>query len=330
MTGYAANLVASLQAGALLGPNEAARAVLPLAQEIALDHQRGAVRGEISSAYVAPEVVAGRPPTAATDVWSVGALLFHAMAGHRPYQHSPETPARLRRAGWLGPMVEMALAEDPAARPSMAELAAYLRSGNPAAEPEPTLPLPTPPPEPVVPRAVVPDAADRQRRTRILAIALGATVLVLAVVALLLVAGAHGGGAPEAAPTTAPPEATSSAPSTPATTATPHPTATPTRPTSATLVAFARTYVMTASRDPQAGFRFLTPAYQRRSPDYLRFWASVSDPRIISVSGDAARMTATYTYRYTLPAGHGRKTRTETVVLRLVQQGGRLRIAGAS
>lgn len=332
MTEYAVNLAASLQAGALLSPNEAARAVLPLAEALALEHEHGMVRGGVVPAYVAPEVGAGGPPTAATDVWAVGALLFHAMAGHAPYEHSPEAPARLRRAGWLGPLVEQTLAEDPAARPTMAEVASYLRSRDrDPAQPEPTVHLPAPPPPPTPTRpptrthaAVrVVDRATRERRTRILAIVLAATVVVLAVVAGVLINGS-GGGPQASAPTTSAPATTTHAPTTAAATK-----ATPRPPTAGTLEAFARTYVMAASRDPSAGIRFLTAAYRRASPDYQRFWASVSNPRILRMHADAKRMTVTYTYRYTLPGAHHRSARTETVTIEVVQQGGRLRIAGA-
>lgn len=325
MSEYAVNLAASLRAGALLGPDEAARAVLPLAEALAVEHEHGIVRGEVVPAYVAPEVSAGQEPTAATDVWSVGALLFHAMAGHAPYDRSPEAPARLRRAGWLGELVESALAEDPAARPSMAEVASGLRVRDRAtATPEPTLHLPAPPPPPTRTHAAVrPPAtpARRDRRTRILAVVLAVSVLVLAVIAATLIGSSNRRAAPvpgDAASTPA-----SSAPT--GTTTSPSATA----PTAGTLESFARTYVMTASRNPTAGFRFLTDAYRRASPDYQRFWASVSNPRILSIHADPGRMTVTYTYRYTLPGAHGRTSRTETVTLDLVQQGGTFRISGA-
>ena len=38
-----------------------------------------------SPAYLAPEVASGQPATAASDVWSLGATLFHAVAGRAPY-----------------------------------------------------------------------------------------------------------------------------------------------------------------------------------------------------------------------------------------------------
>ena len=38
-----------------------------------------------SPAYLAPEVASGSPATAASDVWSLGATLFHALTGRAPY-----------------------------------------------------------------------------------------------------------------------------------------------------------------------------------------------------------------------------------------------------
>jgi hypothetical protein len=327
VTEYAVNLAASLRAGALLGPNEAARAVLPLAETLADDHARGVVHGTLLPAYLAPELTDGGTPTAAADVWTVGALLFHAMAGHRPYDHSPETPARLRRAGWLGPVVELALSRDPAARPQMAEVASYLQAHEtPPPAPEPTLVL-TPDEPALDARPSDVRTLPPERRTRLVALVLAATVLVLALIAAALLLGSPGND-PAAAPP--PGGATSSSAVVPTTSPTAASTTPAATPTAGTLEAFARTYVMAASRDPRAGFRYLTPAYQRASPDYRRFWASVGDPRILRVSADPRRMTTTYTYRYTLPGPRHRISRTETVTLRLVRQDGALRIAGAS
>ena len=45
--------------------------------------QTGFVTG--SPAYLAPEVASGAPATAASDVWSLGGTLFHALTGRPPY-----------------------------------------------------------------------------------------------------------------------------------------------------------------------------------------------------------------------------------------------------
>lgn len=317
MSEYAGNLVASLHDGARMSPNEAARAVLPLVQTLVGEHVRGLVRGSLDPAYVAPEVSAGKPPTTATDVWSVGALLFHAIAGHPPYELSTQQPARLRRAGWLGPLVEMALASDPAERPHMAEVAEYLQARQ-ISEPEPTIP------------EVLAESAEvamgepaPQRRTAMLVLLLAALVVTLGIVAVVLVLGRS---TDRPALTSAQPQATSTGPTLSArASSSPRPRR-DARPSVHDLTAFARHYVATASSEPSAGFGMLTPAYGRQSPRYVQFWSAVDAPQILRVAARPAAMTVTYTYRYEI-AG---RSHVETVTLDLVRRRGRLLIAGAS
>ncbi len=97
-------------------------------------------------------------------------------------------------------------------------------------------------------------------------------------------------------------------------------------PTADELEAFAENYVKTASKDPDEGFRLLTPAYQNASPAYADFWGSVKGPKILSISADPEALTVTYSYRYRFDGDE----RTETVTLQLVEQGGGLLISGAS
>ena len=72
--------------------------------------QTGLVTG--SPAYLAPEVASGQQATAASDVWSLGATMYHALAGRPPYDVGEnllgalyrivhEEPPRLRRLGRL-------------------------------------------------------------------------------------------------------------------------------------------------------------------------------------------------------------------------------------
>ncbi|MCW2771511.1 MAG: hypothetical protein JWR27_2944 [Aeromicrobium sp.] len=93
--------------------------------------QTGLVTG--SPAYISPEVAMGRSATAASDVWSLGTTMFHALAGHAPYDIGDnvlggmyrivnEEPPRLAGGGALAPLVEAMMQLDPEARPTMVDI----------------------------------------------------------------------------------------------------------------------------------------------------------------------------------------------------------------
>jgi serine/threonine protein kinase len=89
-----------------------------------------------SPAYMPPELVRGGTPRPASDLWSLGAVLYTAVEGHPPFQeddlaptltavlHDPPPPARW--AGRLQPLLERLLAKDPAARPNREAVHAML------------------------------------------------------------------------------------------------------------------------------------------------------------------------------------------------------------
>jgi serine/threonine protein kinase len=95
-----------------------------------------------SPAYTAPELVLGGPPRPASDLWSLGTVLFAAVQGRPPFLHEglvptltavlndPLPPAS--RAGRLRPLVEQLLIKDPAARPSSAAIRSMLVEAYPA------------------------------------------------------------------------------------------------------------------------------------------------------------------------------------------------------
>ncbi|HEY0952797.1 serine/threonine-protein kinase, partial [Nocardioides sp.] len=120
--------------------------------------QTGLVTG--SPAYLSPEVASGEQATDASDVWSLGATLFHALAGHPPYEVGDnvlgalyrivhEEPPRLPDAGWLSPLLLATMSRDPRDRWSMARVRDVLAAGSsaplPAGAPgEPPAPDPAP------------------------------------------------------------------------------------------------------------------------------------------------------------------------------------------
>ena len=94
--------------------------------------------------YVAPEVVAGGPPTPAGDVYALGVVCWEALVGERPFR-GPTAAATLRAAargtrprldearphldrGLVG-LIESALALRPEDRPGAQEMAGVLRAG---------------------------------------------------------------------------------------------------------------------------------------------------------------------------------------------------------
>ena len=316
--------------------------------------QTGLVTG--SPAYLSPEVASGRSATPASDVWSFGATMYHALAGRPPYEIGDnvmgamyrivhEEPPRLRDAGWLAPLLEMTMTRDPDQRPSMAEVRDYLRAPvdvSPtqvlpvAAPPAPadTAPL-APPARPAPEPAPRPAHAARERRSDrkvgLLAAVGGGLVAVLALIGIVLLLGNDDEG-PSVADDRARPGASASegstAPSSPTEGTT---TTTPVQPpTEQELVDYAESYVRTASTDPSAAFQQLTASYQDRSPGYEDFWGSVSGPKILDISADPANMQVTYTYRYQLHEGRGTTTRVERVTLSLVQKGDQILIANAT
>jgi serine/threonine protein kinase len=113
-------------------------------------------------AYVAPELVAGRPPGPEVDVYALGVTGYEVLTGERPFSAS-NTPALLRAhletpparpPGLPDPVWHLlrdCLAKDPADRPAAARLAAgfealYGHAGAlPGDAPPPVPPVPPPP-----------------------------------------------------------------------------------------------------------------------------------------------------------------------------------------
>lgn len=324
MSEYDARLTDRVRTRGVLRPDDAARLLLPLADSLAGVHAVGASHGAVGPdavlidtsgratlldrsravpdpAYGTPDGSgAGRGQAAADDVRAFGGVLHFATTGHAPDERDPGS----RESGWLGPVIELALHPDPWQRPTMVEVADYLR-----------------------PRGIEQVLAGRRPSPAVLTAIGGVVVIALALAGAVLLVG--GGSHEEPAPAA---NATSSAP---VVTATPDPdgseeptaTASAQPRTAAELEAFARTYVATASSDPSAGYALLTRDYQQVSPRYEEVWRAIEDPVMLEVRPDPATLSVSYVYRYRL-AGNGR--RTEEVTLRLVERGDDLLIAGAS
>lgn len=105
----------------------------------------------VPAAFMAPEVAAGRPASAAADVYSLAVLLLHTATGRLPFGDGPP-PVLAYRAlhdrpelpglpGELGEVVAAALAASPTDRPTAAELCRTLLPGGQDAERTPD-PLP--------------------------------------------------------------------------------------------------------------------------------------------------------------------------------------------
>ena len=317
--------------------------------------QTGLVTG--SPAYLAPEVASGHQATPASDVWSLGATLFHALAGHAPYEVTAnvlgalyrivnEPPPRLDAPGEMAPVLLATMAHDPRQRWSMEDIVRFLdqsdaMAGQPAiptpGPPQMTqqmsVPIPaqvpapappatsTPPPPPVL--APTPGSrrnSPSRRELLPLLVTLLVAVLVVAVVAL----------ARQSDPQTAlgadSPGSTSDASNNPGTGASTEPTESiPAAPTEGELRSFLDAYLQTASSDPVAGFKQLTLAFQRESPRYAQFWGGVSNPRLLTFSANPEALTISYAYRY---QQRGSGSRTDDESLQLVRSGSGFLIDG--
>ena len=320
--------------------------------------QTGLVTG--SPAYIAPEVATGSTATTASDVWSFGATIYHALSGHPPYEvpggenavlgvlyrvaHEP-TP-RLQDGGWLAPLVEATMAHEPANRMSMEDVVAFLRAGPQESStlgstqvmPQGTQVMPQvaaapPPPTPVhteaEPGAPDESGGSRTRPLRIALIGLAAVLVLAAIGTALLVSGGDDEPDNAALPNSTRDTTSANGSGTPSGSDTPSESDSDTpaaAPTAEEMETFAATYVETASSDPDAGFDLLTPDYQARSPEYAEFWGGMSNPEMLNVRADPREMTVTYTYKYNY---RGSGKHTERVTLFLVLEGDQLLIDDA-
>lgn len=151
-----------------------------------------------SPEYIAPERVLGQRPGSASDLWSLGVVLYAATEGVSPFRRS-NTPATLQSvlnatpappASAQGPLAEIITAllqKDPARRPNAAQVRAALETvANP--------PVPQPTQRATLP---VPGRAGGIRVGRTALLGLGAAVVAAAVVVGLVIADPFAGPLPD-------------------------------------------------------------------------------------------------------------------------------------
>ncbi|HEX3929865.1 MAG TPA: serine/threonine-protein kinase [Nocardioides sp.] len=310
--------------------------------------QTGLVTG--SPAYLAPEVASGATATDAADVWSLGATLFHLLAGHPPYDVTDnvmgalyrivhEEPPRLSDAGPLAVVLEQTMARDPRDRWSMAQVRDVLGQGPEASiHPLPasavavgdhTRTLRSVPSGPVAvpPVALVPDLAPSaapstpatrpvRRRSAWPWVAAVAVLIAVALVAGAAYLGSRDDGRPSA-----------SGPSTSSDSG--HSTSTG-ADEAARMRSFITTYLQTVTSDRQAGWAMLTPSFQRTSngfAGYQGFWGTIRSATARDISPDPAAMTVSYGVDYVKTDG---SRSSGQVTLRLVRKGSTYLIDGES
>jgi len=193
--------------------------------------QTGMLAG--TPAYLAPEIARGDDSSRASDVFSLGSTLYHAVEGRPPFGTNTNPLALLhavasgnvpppRNAGPLEPALMSLMKVEPSERPTMKEAAEALASAAtqilpvptavapkitpqraPKTPPRPTLAVPQTPPTPPRPMEVQPTAAFRRpeqpartgpsKRNLVIVGVVAALVLVGTLVTVLILNSGNGG-----------------------------------------------------------------------------------------------------------------------------------------
>jgi serine/threonine protein kinase len=298
--------------------------------------QTGMVAG--TPAYLAPEVARGQSPGRESDVFSLGATLYHALEGSPPFGTNNNALALLhavasgnvpppRSAGMLTPVLMSMLAPEPADRPTMRGVAAALADVDTRRlDEQRTVPVRSTPPEPGLAMAgptrdlPVPAAPSRAPRRLLLIAVLVLVFAIAGVITAVLVNSARHPGTASAPP------ASSSAP--PATT-------TPSRPSSAVVPAQGPIDWSQAGQrvidfyagmnNPQATWAMLSKQGQAVYGDqqaFEQYWsqykqASASHARGVTPNADGS---------VNVPVDVNYGTKQEHKVLRVIIEDGRLAI----
>jgi len=294
--------------------------------------QTGLVTG--SPAYLSPEVASGQLATDASDVWSLGATLFHALAGHPPYEVGDnvlgalyrivhEDPPRLPNAGWLAPLLEATMCREPAERWSMARVRDALAAGPTApvlaSVPPPVAAapradeltrvlsraVPPVPPAPATPPPAQPSHSvdspppPPRPRSRGVRPALAVALAVLAIAVVGWLAYVAGNDDNEAQPRAG---RTSGAGGQATGDGSPSPSDQPTPQVTADgMENFIEDYLATVTADPKTAWEMLTPAFQDASGGFGRYnayWKTIATADVLSAEPDPANRRITYTVEY--------------------------------
>jgi len=312
--------------------------------------QTGLLTG--SPAYLAPEVAGGERGDESADVWSLGATIFHVLAGRPPYEAGDnvlgtlvrivnDEPPRLPEAGWMAPLLESTMVKDPRSRWTMEQVRDFLTDPEaraalaPAADPDrtqlmapvaPVVATAAAPPASTVARSSKPDGEADARSTRkplVLAVVGFGLAAVLAVgLAVVLVGGdpdvddAVADLPPSAEPSETSGEGSEDGDEGPD----------PAEPTERGMERFVRSYVNAVAADPSRSWRMLTPKFQRESggfDTYREFWSGVGEPDLLEVTADPDALVVSYRVRF-----ENFGTGERPTVLELVHDDGRYRIHG--
>lgn len=293
-----------------------------------------------SPAYLAPEVATGSSASPASDVWSLGATLFHLLAGRPPYHVGEsvlstmyrivhEEPPRLPEFGPLNEVLAHTMAIDPQQRWTMWQVHEALthygeqQSGSV-------------PPSPRGAAYPVHHGATSTRTTRTVArrptyaparrrvLTSGAWLLgAAAVVTATVLAFQFGRGDDQQG------ELTAAAPtvgveSPPVTEALSQEAA------SSAMQEFVETYLSEVTSDRRAAWQRLTPEFQEQSGgfgSYSGFWGTVQAATPRDVTADVTTMTVSYDVDYVMTDG---SELSDQVTLQLSGSGSSLKIAGES
>ncbi len=320
--------------------------------------QTGLVTG--SPAYLAPEVASGATATEASDVWSLGASLFHALAGHPPYDTREnlmgalyrivhEEPPRLAEAGWLAPVLEHTMTREPADRWSMAQVRDFLAQGRDVAvhpapldvadldstrvlDATPEQPMAVPPivadpalvvgpAAPAPTRAPPPAGRDRRRGPVWPWVAAVVALVAVVVIAVAALTSNSGNGGKHPG---AGGGSTASSPTNPSSSSSGN------AASAAAMTAFITHYFATVTSDDHATYAMLTPAFQAQSGHYggyHGFWRTISSATPSNIVADPASMTVSYDIAYVKTNGtHS----TDHPTLHLVKSGSSYLIDGES